>query len=170
MIFGLLLAVVAIALLAAYLTRIRRLRRPQEPGFRFVYINQDGSARELSPEEQRYLSQEFSLGDSGGPYIKASYESLDGWGSQSGFIARRRVPIQVVIRPVHPNYDAAVKELGDDLLDLQRAAGDDIVKNSDASITCSPNFRYQTGETLRARAKSLSGSAATTRGIREGVA
>ena len=139
MIFGLLLAVVAIALLAAYLTRRGRPRRPQEPGFRYVYINQDGSAREVSPQEQRYLSQEFSGGDSGRPYIKASYESLDGWASQSGFIARRRVPIQVLIRPVHPNYDAAVKELDEDLLGLHRAAGDDIVKNSDASISCSPN-------------------------------
>lgn len=139
MIFGLLLAVVASAFLVAYLMRRGRPRRPLEPGFPYVYINQDGSAREVSPQEQRYLSQEFSGGDSGRLYIKASYESLDGWGSQSGFIARRRVPIQVLIRPVHPNYDAAVKELDEDLLGLHRAARDDIAKNPDGSITCSPN-------------------------------
>jgi hypothetical protein len=64
-------------------------RRPQEPGFKFVYVNQDGSVRELSPEERGYLSEEFPGEDGGRPYIKWSYESRDGWGSKSGFIERR---------------------------------------------------------------------------------
>ncbi len=36
-----------------------RPRRGNEPGFKFVYVNQDGSVREVSPGEQGYLSQEF---------------------------------------------------------------------------------------------------------------
>ena len=139
MIYGLFVALFGIALLVAYLMRKGRPRRAREPGFEFVYVNQDGSARELSPEEQGYLSQKFVGGDSGRPYIKSNYESVDGWGSQSGFIARRRVPIQVDIRPVHPNYDDAVKRLGEDRLDLLRISGDVIVKNTDGSITSSPN-------------------------------
>jgi hypothetical protein len=120
MVYGLLLAPASIAFLAAYLMRRGRPRRSQEPGFRFVYVNQDGSARELSPEEQRCITQEISSGDSGGTYIKSSCESLDGWGSQSGCIARRRVPISVVIHPVAPNYETAVKEPGEDLLNFFR--------------------------------------------------
>lgn len=114
-------------------------RRPAEPGFRFVYVNQDGSVRELSPEERKYLSEEFHGGDSGRPYIKTSYESHDGWGSKSGFIPRRRVPSRMEILPVHPNYDAAVKELGEDFLGAHHAAGDIMIENADGSITCYPN-------------------------------
>lgn len=121
-------------------------RRTPEPGFKFVYVNQDGSARELSPAEQAYLSEEFSGGDSGRPYIKSSYESHDGWGSQSGFIERRRVPRRIKILPVHPDYDTREKTLGFDWLDSHRAVGDIIQKNPDGSITCVPNPNLSTKE------------------------
>lgn len=116
-----------------------RPRRAAETGFKFVYVNLDGSARELSPAEQAYLSEEFSGGDGGRPYIKISYESRDGWGALSGYIERRRVPSRIKISPVHPGYDDAVKAIAEDFVDMQRAAGDIIVKNPDGSITCTPN-------------------------------
>lgn len=114
-------------------------RRSNEPGFKYVYVNQVGSVRELSRGEQSYLSEQFSGGDSGRPYIKSSYESSDGWGSQSGYIERRRVPSRFTILPVHPNYDELEKELGHDMLGSNRAAGDIIETNIDGSITCTPN-------------------------------
>lgn len=109
-------------------------RRSEEPGFRFVYVNQDGSVRELSPEERNYLTEEFAGGDSGRPYVKTSYESHDGWGSQSGFIVRRRVPARIKILPVNPDYDVAVKELGDEFLAALAATSEDIItENADGS-------------------------------------
>jgi hypothetical protein len=114
-------------------------RRGNKPGFKFVYVNQDGSVRELSPREQAYLSEEFSGGDSGRPYIKSRYGSSDGWGSQSGVMKRRRVPSPITILPVHPNYDALEKAIEHDMLGSHRAAGDIIQTNDDGSITCTPN-------------------------------
>ena len=114
-------------------------RRPEEPGFKFVYVNQDGSVRELSPEEREYLLEEFPGYDGSRPYIKWSYESHDGWGSQSGFIERRRVPARIEILPVHPDYDAAVKKLDADRLDDHIVAGDITEMNKDGSIIRSPN-------------------------------
>jgi len=114
-------------------------RRGNEPGFKFVYVNQDGSVREVSPGEQAYLSEKFSGGDGGRPYIKFRYESADGWGSRSGFIERRRVPARVAILPAHPDYDARVKELGHSVTDIFRAAGDIVEKNGDGSTTFKPN-------------------------------
>jgi hypothetical protein len=118
-----------------------------QPGFKFVYVNQDGSVRELSPGEQAYLSEQFSGGDGGRPYIKSNYESSDGWGSQSGFIERHRVPSRITILPVHPNYDALEKELGHDILGPNRAAGDIIKTNADGSVTCTfnPNISRKEG-------------------------
>jgi len=116
---------------------------PTNTEFPFVYVNQDGSARELSPNEQTYLSTEFRGDDSGRPYIKATYKSSDGWGSQSGFIERRRVPKHIQIDPVNPNYDEAVKELDKNplksILEGQRAAGDIFTTNADGSVTSKPN-------------------------------
>ena len=132
------LAAVAVAVAAAIAWRSRP-RRPPEDGFRFVYVNQDGTVRELSPAERVYLSTEFIGGDSGRPYIKGSYGSRDGWGSLSGFIERRRVPSRITIMAVNPDYDALEKQLGFDVLDMQRAAGDLVVENADGSITCTPD-------------------------------
>ena len=110
-----------------------------EQGFEFVYVNQDGSARELSPDERGYLSTKFSGFDGGRPYIKTGYESRDGWGSLSGFILRRLVPDRITVEPVHPNYDVLEKQLGYDALADSRAAGDVIVTNTDGSISVAPN-------------------------------
>lgn len=129
---------ILLILVVAYLAWKWGPRRAREPGFRFVYVNQDGSARELSPGEQSYLSEEFVGADSGRPYIKWSYESRDSWGSQSGFLERRRVPARILILPVNPKYDAAVKELNEGGLEY-RDEGDLVVKNPDGSITYLPN-------------------------------
>jgi len=134
MVFALIIAVVV-----AFLVWKFGSRRPGEPGFKYVHVNHDGSARELSPGEIDYLSQEFQGGDGDRPYIKFSYESRNGWGSFSGFIERRRVPRRIAIAPVNPEYDTRVKELREDVLDLQRACGDIIVENSDGSVLCTPN-------------------------------
>jgi hypothetical protein len=40
------------------------------PSNDYVYVNDDGTARELSPVEREYLGQKFHPGDSGRPYIK----------------------------------------------------------------------------------------------------
>ena len=114
-------------------------RRPSEPGFKFVYVNQDGSAREVSPAERAFLSTEFAGGDSGRPYVKSSYKSRDGWGSLSGFIERRQVPARIRILPVHPDFDARVESRDFDVLESHRFAGDVIEKQADGSVACTPN-------------------------------
>lgn len=72
--------------------------------FEFVYVNQDGTARELSSDERDYLSTDFLPNDGARPYIKRSYAALDGWGSMSGFLRRRKLPPSVAVKPVNPNY------------------------------------------------------------------
>jgi hypothetical protein len=139
------IATIVVVVIAALVWKFRP-RRGHEPGFKYVYVNQDGSARELSPAERAYLSEEFSGGDGGRPYIKSSYESTDGWGSQSGFIERRRVPSRLAILPVHPDYDTREKEFGQDMLGSHRAATDIIETNPDGSISCTPNPKLSTKE------------------------
>jgi hypothetical protein len=105
----------------------------------FVYVNQDGSVRELSRDEREYLSQDFHPGDSGRPYLKSSYESHDGWGSVSGFVLRKRVPRKIAVEPVNPNCVPPVVDARREMIEDSKAVGDVITENADGSVTCSPN-------------------------------
>lgn len=127
------------ALMLAYFLLFRRPGRNPVVRRRFVYVNQDGTVREVSPAESDYLSQDFAPNDSAGPYIKANFESRDGWGSLSGFMNRTHVPLGVTIHPVHPDYDARDKAMGFDPYADSRAAGEIVEKRPDGSIVTHPN-------------------------------
>ena len=105
----------------------------------FVYVNQDGSVRELSLDEREYLSQDFHPGDGGRPYIKSSYESQDGWGSISGFVLRKRVPGRIVVEPVNPSYVPPEFAARREMIEDSNVVGDIVTENADGSVTCSPN-------------------------------
>jgi hypothetical protein len=117
-----------------------------EGAFEYVYVNQDGSVREVSPNEQEYLEEEFSPYDGARPYTKSSYESLDGWGSMSGFIPRNMIPTGTRIDPVNPQYDSLVANDSVDYLEAHRLAGDIIETGPDGRITCSPDPNLSTEE------------------------
>jgi hypothetical protein len=124
-------------------------RRRRGPGFEYVHVNLDGSVRELSAGEQDFVSRKFQGGDGGRPYFKMSYESRNGWGCLSGFMARRKVPPSVAIGPVNPDYDHAAKSLAFDAIALSSIIGDTKVVNPDGSITCVLNPGIPRGERFK---------------------
>ena len=63
----------------------------QQP-YPYVYVNANRPVRELHDAERQYLEQPFSPFDGGRPYIKHSFESLDGWASIAGFCRRSLIP------------------------------------------------------------------------------
>lgn len=118
----------------------------------FVYVNQDGTARELSKDEQQYLAAEFHPTDGARPYVKASYTSRDGWGSVSGFLLRSQLPRGVVVEPVHPQYTSHEPDARQQVLEEAKRLGDIVVQHSDGSVTCTPHpdvSRQQRFELLR---------------------
>lgn len=78
--------IMAAALAIAGLVWLRT--RPSE----FVYVEDDGSIRELTPDELGYLARTFLPNDGGRPYIKARYEQKTPDGGLAGYLARRKVP------------------------------------------------------------------------------
>jgi hypothetical protein len=64
-----------------------------------VYVNDDGSPRELSETEKTYVDTEFSPLDGARPHIKTHYEQRNGWGRLSGFLQRKDVPVGMAINP-----------------------------------------------------------------------
>jgi hypothetical protein len=69
----------------------------------FVFVNEDGSVRELHSAERRYLETPFEASDGARPYIKTSFDQRDGWGRLSGFCYRSLVPSDRPIAPAPPD-------------------------------------------------------------------
>ena len=82
--------------LVLYLRHFAPLRKIED-GFEYVFVNDDGSVRELTEDERKYLKQVFHPNDGAPPYIKSRYNQLTPDGRLSGFIARRRVPSRIKI-------------------------------------------------------------------------
>jgi hypothetical protein len=62
------------------------------PLYPYVYINADGTARELHAGERAYLETEFMGGDGAMPSIKDSYDERNGWGEIRGYLKRAALP------------------------------------------------------------------------------
>ncbi len=58
----------------------------------YIYVNADGTARELHAGERAWLETEFKGGDGAMPYIKDSYDERNGWGEISGYLKRAALP------------------------------------------------------------------------------
>lgn len=116
------------------------------PDFEYVYVNQDGTVRELSPDERAYLSEDFDGGDGGRPYIKLSYKELNGWKSLHGFLPRKLVPSKITIRSVNPQYDALKPKETVDFDEDSRKVGDIVTQNADGFTLYKPNPDISTEE------------------------
>ncbi|MDQ3820313.1 MAG: hypothetical protein M3362_21885 [Acidobacteriota bacterium] len=105
------LVVILLVIIAAFIVWFAfqvRPRRKREPGFEYVYVESDGSARELDADEREYLNTKFDPTDGARPYIKTKYESRDGWGKLSGYLRRRQLPKGIPVRPA-PDEPASSK-------------------------------------------------------------
>ena len=98
-ILGAVVSLISIAFLTIYIITEFPLRK-KEFGFEFVYVDEDGSVRELYRDEIEFLNTEFSPADSGRPYIKYRYNERTPENKISGFIKRKRVPRHINIKPI----------------------------------------------------------------------
>jgi hypothetical protein len=62
------------------------------PLYPYIYINADGTARELHAGERAWLETEYKGGDGAMPYIKDSYEERNGWSELNGYLKRAALP------------------------------------------------------------------------------
>ena len=79
-------AVVLAWLLARWFSALRK------SGSDYVYVENDGSVRDPTPDEIEYLDTEFLANDGNRPYVKGRYRQLTPDGSLNGFLPRRKVP------------------------------------------------------------------------------
>ncbi len=71
--------------------------RKNEAGTEFVYVEEDGTVRELHQQEIDYLNAPFNYYDKARPLVKKSFHERNDQKKISGFILRRRVPRDIKI-------------------------------------------------------------------------
>jgi hypothetical protein len=106
------------------------------PRYPYVYVNADGTARELHASERVYLETEYKLGDGAMPYIKDSYDERNGWGELSGYLKRKALPAGTVIAGA-PLEDPRRPLTREDFANWLRGKGVDVTVNDDGSMTVS---------------------------------
>jgi hypothetical protein len=80
----------------------------------YIFVNADGTARELHAKERAYLETEFLPGDGAAPSIKGSHAELNGWGEITGFLARSELPAGMPVQDApeqDPNPPMSVAEM-----------------------------------------------------------
>ncbi len=66
---------------------------------RFVYVEDDGSARELTPGEAEYLATPFDPFDGNRPYVKWRYRSRTADRRLRGYLERQKLPAGMAVAP-----------------------------------------------------------------------
>ena len=61
-------------------------------GADYVYVEHDGSVRDLAAEEIEYLDTDFLPNDGNRPYVKSRYSERTPDGGLGGYLPRRKVP------------------------------------------------------------------------------
>ena len=75
------------------------LRRWRESAFDYVYVDDDGNARELNAAEEEFVTTAIFPNNDADRYIKNRYESLTTDGRMAGYLRRRQLPQQIPIAP-----------------------------------------------------------------------
>jgi hypothetical protein len=75
------------------------LRRWRGSTFDYVYVDENGNARELDAAEEEYVTTAIFLDGEADQYIKPRYESVTPDGRSSGYLRRRQLPRHVPLGP-----------------------------------------------------------------------
>jgi hypothetical protein len=67
-----------------------------------VYVNSDGSVRELTEADKKYVETEYSPLDGARPYIKSHYSQRTALGEMRGYLSRTEVPEGMPVKPAPP--------------------------------------------------------------------
>src|SRR5215472_12744857 len=92
-----------------------------KPSEVLIWIRDDGSARELSEADKKYVDTEFSPFDGARPYIKSTYRSRNGWGELKGYLERNKVPEDIPIDsalPADPQQQQTPQSVANEILEL----------------------------------------------------
>jgi hypothetical protein len=80
------------------------------PSEGLVYINEDGSVRELTEADKKYVDTEFSPFDGARPYIKLHYSQRTALGEIRGYLPREPEPEQQTSQTVAESISELIRK------------------------------------------------------------
>ena len=101
----------------------------------FVYVEKDGTVRELHASERKHLETPFYPTDGSRPYVKNSLNQKNALGDMSGYCLRSKIPSRVVIYNP-PTEDPTIlheQELFEDTIKLAKEHGFELVEEDGKS-------------------------------------
>lgn len=101
--------------------------------FPYVYIDADGTARELHAAERTWLETEYKGGDGAAPNVKDSYEERNGWDELNGYLARTALPAGMPVGDA-PTEDPRRPFTREDYIAKLRKKGLRVIENADGSL------------------------------------
>jgi hypothetical protein len=75
------------------------LRRWRDSTFDYIYVDDNGNARELNAVEQEYVTTALFPNEDADQHIKPRYESLTRDGRLCGYLRRRQLPRGIPVAP-----------------------------------------------------------------------
>jgi hypothetical protein len=105
----------------------------QKPSEVLIWINEDGSARELTEAERTYVDTDYSPFDGARPYVKSAYAQRDGWGRLRGYLLRNELPENLSIAPAPPEgapREQTPRAVAESIIDLLRKQNPDDAQDS----------------------------------------
>ncbi|WP_417556933.1 hypothetical protein [Mesoflavibacter zeaxanthinifaciens] len=90
------LGTLIIIIVSVYVLYFIPLRKDNDR-FEYVFVEENGTVRELYRHEKSYLKESFLPNDGARPYIKLRYKSKGLDGKINGFILRKRIPKNINI-------------------------------------------------------------------------
>ncbi len=107
----------------------------KESPYPYVYVNDDGTVRELHEAERKYLEEPFSPYDGARPNVKGDIEARDGWGSVAGYCHRSAIPLnlQIANAPLEDPFRPMSKAEHIEWL-KKRMPGFEVVERADGTV------------------------------------
>jgi len=99
----------------------------------YIWVNADGSARELHKDERQYLETKFLPMDSARPYVKGSYSQKDGWREIKGFLERSQLPREIPIGGAPAENPSKPLTKGQ-VVQILRDKGFEVTENSEGTL------------------------------------
>jgi hypothetical protein len=103
----------------------------------YVFVNDNGSIRELHEAERRHLETPYDPTDGARPYVKKSFQDRNALGNPKGYCLRSKIPANAAILeapaedPTSITLDRFLKEE----IRLAEENGFEAIRNQDGSLS-----------------------------------
>lgn len=103
----------------------------------YVYVEKDGTVRELHASEHKHLETPFYPTDGSRPYVKNSYNQKNAVGSMRGYCLRSKIPSHIKIddSPTEDPITLSKQELIEHEINISEEQGFELIKDEEGKLT-----------------------------------